>query len=855
MPRSIFLALLLALVVGALGNRPNAFAQTAPAPTVSRQSAPSQTAPSQTAPSQTAPSQTAPSQSAPSQSAPSQSAPSQSAPSQSAPSRAPAAAAETLTPAQAKAALSVLQDDQKRAALVATLQTLAAPPGKEAATPQARIPLAPGSLGAVLLDTSERVANNLTRQLVMNARAVTDFPLLWRWFSHVAGDESLRGAVLSAAWRLAAVAAIGLAVERLVGFGLRRLRRLLQDRAPTGTTGPVVGTPSLADEEEGLANAEAGGIEPLSRPAHARLRRAMTLLRRLPFALGILLLDLLPIAAFLAAANGAAGTDLAGTVDARLAIVLAIGVYAVCRLVLVAGRVVLAPRVPQLRLVALSEPAAAILTSTLRQIVVIVGSGYAVAEILLIFGLYQPAHDAILRLTGLAMHLCLVILVIRCRVPVAAWLAGHVDRATGEMIEPGSTLTRRGGFSLLRRRVAEIWHWLAIAVILGLWLVYAFEIRNGVHALLHYIIATLLVLAGARLLAILLQGGLARALRVGSTTAARYPTLPNRTARYTPALRGLLNTLVLALTLVVLLQAWGIDVLPWFAAGALGGRILFTSLRLITGFVVAALLWEGANASLQAHLSHLSAEGLAVRAVRLRTLLPILRTTLLVTIAVVITLMTLSEIGIDIAPLLAGAGIVGVAIGFGSQKLVQDLITGVFLLLENAMQVGDYVSLAGLSGVVEHLSIRTIRLRASDGSIHIIPFSSVTAVTNTNRGQGNAPVTVQVAYEEDTDRICALLQDVAATLQADPDYKARITGPLQLWGVDQVSASSVTIAGQIPCTDSGRWPVQREFNRRVKQRFQAAGIQLALPTQELLLRHPLDVRTDQPKSTRTGAAA
>ena len=126
------------------------------------------------------------------------------------------------------------------------------------------------------------------------------------------------------------------------------------------------------------------------------------------------------------------------------------------------------------------------------------------------------------------------------------------------------------------------------------------------------------------------------------------------------------------------------------------------------------------------------------RSARLRTLLPLLRSALLITIVVVAGLMVLSEIGINIAPLLAGAGIIGVAIGFGSQKLVQDLITGIFLLLENAMQVGDTVTVSGLSGTVENLSVRTIRLRAGDGSVHIIPFSSVTSVTNINRGLGNA---------------------------------------------------------------------------------------------------------------------
>jgi small-conductance mechanosensitive channel len=216
-------------------------------------------------------------------------------------------------------------------------------------------------------------------------------------------------------------------------------------------------------------------------------------------------------------------------------------------------------------------------------------------------------------------------------------------------------------------------------------------------------------------------------------------------------------------------------------------------------------------------------------------LLPLLRTGLLISIAIVAGLSILSEIGINIAPLLAGAGIVGVAIGFGSQKLVQDFITGIFLLLENAMQVGDTVTVSGLSGEVEALSVRTIRLRAGDGSIHIIPFSSVTSVTNVNRGLGNASVSVSVAYDEDTDRVATELKAIFATMRNDPEMSAKMLSDFQLWGVDKVDGASVTIVGQVVCTDSGRWAVQREFNRRMKRRFQELGIRIFNPVQTINL--------------------
>jgi small-conductance mechanosensitive channel len=210
----------------------------------------------------------------------------------------------------------------------------------------------------------------------------------------------------------------------------------------------------------------------------------------------------------------------------------------------------------------------------------------------------------------------------------------------------------------------------------------------------------------------------------------------------------------------------------------------------------------------------------------------------------IFVLTVLSEIGVNIGPLLAGASIIGVALGFGSQKLVQDFINGIFLLLENAMQVGDWVTAGGLSGTVENLSIRTLRLRASDGSVHIIPFSSVTTVTNTNRGLGNAAVSVTISYEEDTDKVADLLKQIVLDLRGEDAFRAGMLSDFQYWGVDRIDGTTATLAGQVVCTDKARWGVQRELNRRIKIAFQEQGI-LIMPTASVVaFQHPLDVRLE-----------
>ena len=187
--------------------------------------------------------------------------------------------------------------------------------------------------------------------------------------------------------------------------------------------------------------------------------------------------------------------------------------------------------------------------------------------------------------------------------------------------------------------------------------------------------------------------------------------------------------------------------------------------------------------------------------------------------------MVLSEIGINIAPLLAGAGVVGLAIGFGSQKLVQDIITGLFLLLENTMQVGDVVSLGGLSGTVEALSIRTIRLRALDGSVHMVPFSAVTTVTNQTRDFGYAVVDVSVGLNEDPERVADLLREVAREMRHEERWEIAVRDDLDVMGVDKFLDTALVLRTRIKTLPGQRWAVARELNQRIKARFDELAIE------------------------------
>jgi small-conductance mechanosensitive channel len=714
-----------------------------------------------------------------------------------------AAAAPALTPEQAQRALKTLQDDAKRAQMIDTLRVIAGAAPAPAADQKIAVPLAADSLGAQLLLTISEQIGETSREIAEAARSVTRFPALWHWLRRTLTDPSSYDIVLDIAWKLALVFGCALAAEWLVGRALRRPLALLQ-----------VGMPSLrqparamdmADPPSSMADIAAASSQRRRRLDLARLGQSLL---RLPFVLGRLLLELLPVMAFAGAAMLLLGTAIGDSTIARLAILAIVNAYAICRgLVCIARALVYPPGLLTVR-----AETAAYVEIWVRRIVTVGVTGIAIANVASLLGLHRGGHVALLRLVMLVVHLLVVVIILQCRRPIA------------EAIRSRSS---HGIVAALRNRIAAVWHVLAIAVVLALWGVWALNVRNGYFLLLQYFAGTVAVAVITRLLSIVVLGLIDRGFRINPELLRRFPGLEARANRYLPLLRSIVSAVIAAIGGVALLEVWGVDAVVWFYGGQIGSRLISAVVTIGIAAVVAAAIWEASNALLDRQLSTLTRDGHFARAARLRTFQPMLRTTLLCVIVTVVALTALSEIGVNVAPLLAGAGIVGIAIGFGSQKLVQDVITGLFLLLENVVQVGDLVTVSGLSGTVENLSIRTIRLRAGDGAVHIVPFSAVTSVTNASRGAGNAAVSVNVSYREDTDRVGQILKDIVTEMRGEPDYRHLIRGDLELWGVDKVDGSMASIVGQIRCTADGRWPVQREFNRRMKRRFQDCGIAIA----------------------------
>lgn len=214
---------------------------------------------------------------------------------------------------------------------------------------------------------------------------------------------------------------------------------------------------------------------------------------------------------------------------------------------------------------------------------------------------------------------------------------------------------------------------------------------------------------------------------------------------------------------------------------------------------------------------------------RADTLTHVMRDVARVFILVVGSMMILSEIGIDLKPLLAAAGLSGLAIGFGAQSLVKDMISGFFILLENSVRVGDVVEVAGVSGVVEEVKLRTITLRDLSGNVHVVPNGIVDKVKNMTKLYSYYLFDVGVAYKENVDEVMAVLSDIAAELRTDPRFADDILDPLDMLGVDQFADSAVVIKCRIKTKPVQQWRVGREMNRRIKNTFDAKGIEIPFP--------------------------
>jgi moderate conductance mechanosensitive channel len=696
---------------------------------------------------------------------------------------APAVGAEAPAPAAQAAPVSVdelqhlvdtLQDDAARTKLVAQLRALIA--AQRGAAAQKTMPAGPA-----LFEQLSRQVDALTGEILAGVAVVIDAPRLIGWTRHQITDPAARRLWSEAAVAFAVVFGIAFFAEWLLRLLLRRLLPRLPARR--SDTGPI---------------------------------RAL-------FALLGLVLDALPILVFAAIAYSALATALDPLTRTRITLSVLLNATVEARAVLCVVRNILVPTDSGAAFVPLDPETRNYLYIWIRRFVFWAVFGYAVPEAAWWLGAPGAIYALMLNVVGLVLALLTIIFVLQNRAQIGKWIAGAPVAASG--------------WGRVRRAFAEIWLVLAILYISAIYLIYALRIQGGFVYVARATLLTLVVIVAAHLLFRFVRELSRRGFAISPELKAQFPTLEQRANRYLPVLTALAGAVIYTLALMTVLQAWNIATFAWLGS-EIGRRVTGNVLSIAMVLVVAIIVWETVASAIERYLTRIDASALP-RRTRVRTLLPLFRTAVLCVIVVLTSLIVLSHIGIDIAPLLAGAGVVGVAVGFGSQTLVKDVITGLFILMEDQIAVGDVVDVGkDHAGVVEAITVRTIRLRDQAGAVHTVPFSEVTTVKNLTRDFAYVVARIRISYSEDIDRVVDILRQVSEAMMTDEMLRPMVLDPFDYQGVDTLDTSGVVLLVRIRTVAAKQWTVGRAFNRLLKIAFDKHGIACTDPTQIEIVGEP-----------------
>ena len=629
--------------------------------------------------------------------------------------------------------------------------------------------LRPSDLGVGLVAAlADQVGLIGTRARALGQR-LADIPQFTNWLVGQVSDPTLRRFWFRLLGELALVLGIGIAVEGIVHLLLKGLRVRLDNRLVYGPW------------------------------------------RRAPLAILRALVAIAPAIAFAGAAYVGA-SFVQPNARVTLAAFAIVHIYVLARVALALARFALAPWSPSLQWLPLAPAKGLTVYQLVRRFAVVAIAGYAIAEAVLYFRL-PWGREAVLAILGVTLATMAIVAIITNRIAITRWIRG---------LPIGGSLGRA-----FREIAAATWHAIAMWYVIAFFVISMLGIRDGLSTIVRGTVGTVLaVLIAAGLHSLLgrWQGGISAsapaAVRAASASSLR---------KYATGLRRLAQGAIWIMALIVVFESWRVPAIAWLSGPSVRAW-MDSALAIVFVLMLATIAWEAQSAAIERYIRRASAEGRPISdSARARTLMPLLRKVLFIVLAVIVVLIVLAELGINIAPLLAGAGVVGLAVGVGGQKLVQDVINGAFILFEDAIAVGDSVEVDGRTGVVEAISMRALRLRDGNGSIHMIPFSSIDTATNLSREYSYWNMDIAVSPREDVDEVIAVLKELGAAIQADPKFGHLILDPIEVFGLDRFTDSAMIIKGRIRTLPLQHAAVGREFNARLKKAFDERDIQMPFP--------------------------
>ena len=493
--------------------------------------------------------------------------------------------------------------------------------------------------------------------------------------------------------------------------------------------------------------------------------------------------------------------------------------------IMFAARIIMAPATPALRLLPLQDRDAKFLYRWIVQISIVAAVFVTCGIIFLNAGRSEALYNLFFIVSGLSVSILMIVMIWQSRQRVAEAICAEASE--GVCVE-----------SSLRTKFARTWHYFAILYVAGsgtFWLINVFLGSKG--RIINLIVGLFLIP-----IFIGLDQWVQRLLKIASGESREVIDLSGEEKpppteepledkktnikHFAPLIRRLFRLALAALLFFIVLGLWGIDLSIGriFAADALK-----TIMVLILGFVV----WEFAKSRIDRKLQEEMPEDDEEKeeggagGSRIGTLLMLLRKFIMAVMFVMVSLITLSNLGVNIGPLIAGAGVIGLAIGFGAQTLVKDIIAGIFFLIDDAFRVGDYIETAGTKGMVDHISLRSLRLRHPRGPVFTIPFGSMGTVKNNSRDYIISKLDFRVRYDTDVDKVRKIIKKINKIIMKDEEMAPVMLGKLKSQGVRELDDSAMVMRVKFKTIPGEQFVVRREVFRMMQESFKENGIEFA----------------------------
>jgi len=493
--------------------------------------------------------------------------------------------------------------------------------------------------------------------------------------------------------------------------------------------------------------------------------------------------------------------------------------------IIFAAIVIMAPKKPALRLLPLQDRDAKFLYHWIFRISLVAAIFITPGIILLSAGRSQELYDLFFIASGLSVSILMMVMIWQSRNRVAEAICAEADDGACEQ-------------NTLRIKFARTWHYFAILYVSGsgtFWLINVFMGNKG----------RILNLIGSLFLIPIFIGldqWVQRLLKVASgelpevidlseeekfETAEGSPDVKKTNIKhFAPLIRIAFRFVLAALLFFIVLGLWGIDL-------SLGRIFAADALKIMMVVIIGFVVWEFAKSRIDRKLKEEmpdtdeEMEEGGAGGSRIGTLLMLLRKFILAIMIVMVTLIVLSGLGVNIGPLIAGAGVIGLAIGFGAQTLVKDIISGIFFLIDDAFRVGDFIETAGTKGMVEHISLRSLRLRHPRGPVHTIPFGGMGTVTNNSRDYIISKLDFRVRYDTDVDKVRKIIKKINKKIQKDEEMGPVMLDKIKSQGVRELDDSAMIMRVKFKTIPGEQFVVRREVFRMMQESFRENGIEFA----------------------------